>query len=64
MILIRLRPQAQSAVASDRKVEIRRIGLELDNGASVEVRSGLKPGDHEILSHPANIANGIQVQAG
>jgi hypothetical protein len=55
---------AQTAVVPDGKVEIRRIGLELDNGASIEVRHGLKPGDHGIRSPPANIANGMQVQEG
>ncbi len=38
----------------------RSIGL--DDGASVDIRAGLKHGDHVILSPPANIANGMWVQ--
>ncbi len=54
----------QTAVVSDGKVELRKIDLALDDGATVEVRTGLKPGDHVILSPPANIANGMRVQEG
>jgi RND family efflux transporter MFP subunit len=54
----------QTAVVSDGKAELRKIDLELDNGATVDVRAGLKPGDHVILSPPANIANGMRVQEG
>jgi RND family efflux transporter MFP subunit len=50
------------AVVVDGKVEFRDIDLELDNGATVEVRAGLKPGDHVILSPPANIVVGMRVQ--
>jgi len=46
------------------KVELRKIDLDLDNGATVDVRAGLKPGDHVIVSPPANIANGMRVQEG
>jgi multidrug efflux pump subunit AcrA (membrane-fusion protein) len=52
------------AVVSAGKVELREIDLDLDNGASVDVRAGLKAGDHVILSPPANIANGMRVQEG
>ncbi len=51
----------KTAVVSDGKVELRKIDLELDNGATVEVRSGLKPGDQIILSPPANVTNGMRV---
>lgn len=54
----------QTAVVSDGKVELRKIDLDLDNGATVDVRAGLKPGDHVIVSPPANIANGMRVQEG
>ena len=54
----------QTAVISDGKVELRKIDLEVDNGASVDVRNGLKAGDHVILGPPANIANGMRVQEG
>ncbi len=43
----------QAAVVSDGKVELRKIDLDLDNGASVDLRAGRKPGDHVILSPPA-----------
>jgi len=52
----------QMAVVSDGKVDLRKIDLELDNGATVEVRAGLKPGDHVILSPPANIANDMRIE--
>jgi RND family efflux transporter MFP subunit len=52
------------AIVSDGKVALRKIDLESDNGATVEVRSGLKPGDHVILSPTANIADGMRVREG
>ena len=51
----------QIAVVSAGKVELRKIELELDNGATVEVRTGLKPGDNVILSPPSNISDGMMV---
>jgi RND family efflux transporter MFP subunit len=51
-----------AAVVSDGKVELHKLELEADNGADVEVRIGLRPGDHVILSPPANIADGMRVQ--
>jgi RND family efflux transporter MFP subunit len=50
-----------AAVVSDGKVELRKLDLEADNGANVEVKVGLKPGDRVILSPPANVANGMRV---
>jgi RND family efflux transporter MFP subunit len=52
------------AVFSDGKVELRKIELELDNGATVDIRAGLKAGDHVILNPPANIADGERVSQG
>ncbi len=52
-----------AAVVSDGKVELRKLELEADNGADVEVRVGLKPGDRVILSPPVNVANGMRVEA-
>jgi multidrug efflux pump subunit AcrA (membrane-fusion protein) len=49
------------AVVSKGKVELREIDLDLDNGASVDVRAGLRAADHVILSPPANIADGMPV---
>ncbi|MGO9674766.1 MAG: efflux RND transporter periplasmic adaptor subunit [Methylocella sp.] len=51
----------QAAVVSDGKVELRKIEIDVDNGASVEVRSGLKDGDRIILSPPANVTDGMKV---
>jgi RND family efflux transporter MFP subunit len=52
------------AVVSDGKVELRKIDLESDSGATVEIRAGLKAGDHVILSPPANVADGMRVHEG
>jgi RND family efflux transporter MFP subunit len=53
----------RAAVVSGGKVELRRIELDVDNGATVEVRSGLKAGDRIILSPPANVSDGMSVSA-
>jgi RND family efflux transporter MFP subunit len=52
----------RTAVASEGKVELHKIDLDSDNGASVDVRVGLKPGDHVVLSPPANVSDGMRVQ--
>jgi RND family efflux transporter MFP subunit len=52
----------RTAVVSEGKVELHKIVLDLDNGASVDVRAGLKPGDHVVLSPPANVSDGMRVQ--
>lgn len=51
-----------AAVVSDGKVELRKLELEADNGASVEVSVGLSPGDRVIISPPANVADGMRVE--
>jgi RND family efflux transporter MFP subunit len=51
-----------AAVVSNGKVELRKLELEADNGANVEVRIGLRPGDHVILNPPALIADGMRAQ--
>ena len=53
----------KAAVVSGGKVELRNIELDVDNGATVEVRSGLKVGDQIILSPPANVSDGMNVRA-
>jgi RND family efflux transporter MFP subunit len=50
------------AVVSEGKVELRKIDLEFDSGATVEIRAGLKAGERVILSPPANMADGMRVQ--
>jgi RND family efflux transporter MFP subunit len=52
----------RTAVVSEGKVELHKIDLDSDNGASVDVRVGLKPGDHVVLSPPANVSDGMRVQ--
>jgi RND family efflux transporter MFP subunit len=52
----------RTAVVSEGKVELHKIDLESDNGASVDVRVGLKPGDHVVLSPPANVSDGMRVK--
>jgi RND family efflux transporter MFP subunit len=51
-----------AAVVSNGKVELRKLELEADNGANVEVRTGLRPGDRVILSPPTNVTDGMRVQ--
>jgi multidrug efflux pump subunit AcrA (membrane-fusion protein) len=43
-------------------VSIRKISVGRDFGKEVEVREGLKPGDHVILSPPVELADGSKVQ--
>ena len=52
----------RTAVVSEGKVELHKIDLDTDNGASVDVRTGLKAGDHVVLSPPANVSDGMRVQ--
>jgi len=51
-----------AVVSDDGKVELRKLTLEYDNGANVEVRSGLKAGERVILSPPATVTDGMKVQ--
>jgi len=43
--------------------QLRRLNLLRDNGAQVEVRAGLSPGERIILNPPVNMRNGMRVQA-
>jgi multidrug efflux pump subunit AcrA (membrane-fusion protein) len=51
-----------AAVVTNGKVELRKLDLEADNGADVEVRTGLTPGDRVIVSPPTNVTEGMRVQ--
>ena len=52
-----------AAIVDDRgQVALRKLDIEYDNGASVDVRTGLKAGDRVILSPPATVADGMRVQ--
>jgi RND family efflux transporter MFP subunit len=53
-----------AGVVADGKLEIRRLDLEADDGAQVEVRDGLKTGDQVILNPPVNATDGMRVRAG
>jgi RND family efflux transporter MFP subunit len=50
------------AVVEDGKVQFRKLELDADNGADVEVRAGLLPGDRVILTPPVNLTDGMQVE--
>lgn len=52
-----------AAVYEDGVVRIRKLNLLADNGAEVDVRTGLKPNDLIILSPPINIRDGMRVAA-
>lgn len=52
-----------AAVYDDGVVRLRKLNLLADNGAEVDVRTGLKPDDLVILSPPINIRDGMRVAA-
>jgi len=52
-----------AAVYDNGTAQLRRLDLLRDNGAQVEVRAGLNPGERIILNPPVNIRNGMRVQA-
>jgi len=53
----------QAAIVDDTgKARLRKLNIEYDNGADIEVRDGLKPGDKVILSPPANVSDGMAVR--
>lgn len=49
------------AVVDGGRARLETIELAEDNGASVEVRAGLRPGDQVILSPPVNLTDGAPV---
>jgi RND family efflux transporter MFP subunit len=53
-----------AGVVAGGKLEIRKLDLEADDGAQVEVRAGLKPGDLVILNPPVNATGGMRVRTG
>lgn len=52
-----------AAVHNGGQAHLRRLDLLRDDGAQVEVRAGLNPGDRIILNPPVNIYDGMPVQA-
>lgn len=51
-----------AAVVEDGKLAVRPLTLEADDGAQVEVRAGLRPGDKLILNPPVNPTPGMKVR--
>ena len=52
-----------AAVYENGTAQLRLLNLLRDDGAQVEVRAGLNPGDSIILNPPVNIRDGMRVQA-
>ena len=52
-----------AAVLEDGRIHVRDLDLQADDGAQVEVRAGLKPGDKVILSPPVNLTDGMPAKA-
>lgn len=51
------------AVVDDGQVAIRHLDILADDGAQVEVRAGLQPGERVILNPPANLTGGMKVKS-
>ena len=51
-----------AAVLAHGQVVLRHLDVLHDDGAQVEVRDGLKPGDRVILNPPANLVAGMKVR--
>jgi hypothetical protein len=56
------RDGVQVAVAEDGVAHLRKVSIARDLGTEVEVRDGVKPGDHVILSPPVDLADGGKVE--
>jgi RND family efflux transporter MFP subunit len=50
------------AVMQDGKVQLRHLDVAADNGATLEIRNGLKDGDQVILSPPVDSKDGMKVR--
>jgi len=53
-----------AAVLANGRAMIRHLTVQADDGAQVEVRDGLQPGDKVILNPPVNLTAGMRVRAG
>jgi RND family efflux transporter MFP subunit len=53
-----------ASVFAGGKLELRKLDLEADDGANVEVRAGLKAGDQVIIDPPVNATDGMRVRIG
>ncbi len=52
----------QAAVFENGVARLRHLDVAADNGATVEVRGGLQPGDQLILNPPIGITDGMRVR--
>lgn len=52
-----------AAVLEDGHIHVHDLDLQADDGAQVEVRAGLKPGDKIVLSPPVNLTEGMPAKA-
>jgi RND family efflux transporter MFP subunit len=52
----------QAAIEENGVVRIRNLDVAADNGATVDVRSGLKAGDRLILNPPIGVTSGMRVR--
>jgi RND family efflux transporter MFP subunit len=50
-----------AAIVADGKVAIRHLDVQEDDGAQLEIRAGVQPGDKIILNPPVNLADGMKV---
>jgi RND family efflux transporter MFP subunit len=51
-----------AAVFDNGEIHLRHLDLQADNGAQVEVRAGLQPGDQVILNPPLNVTEGMKAR--
>ena len=52
-----------AAVYDNGMIHLRKLDLAADNGASVEVRAGLRPGDRLVLNPPIGVTDGMRATA-
>jgi RND family efflux transporter MFP subunit len=51
-----------AAVFDNGEIHLRHLDLQADNGAQIEVRAGLQPGDQVILNPPLNVTEGMKAR--
>jgi multidrug efflux pump subunit AcrA (membrane-fusion protein) len=52
-----------AAVYANGRAEIRHLDVLADDGAQVEVRDGVRPGEQVILNPPVNLTEGMKVRS-
>jgi RND family efflux transporter MFP subunit len=53
-----------AAVLVDGRAMLRHVTLQADDGAQIEIKDGLRPGDRLILNPPVNLTAGMRVRGG